>query len=51
MTNKPSEARDTYKALLRGDITPAQAQKRAEAWYSAHFKKTAGNPSGRGKER
>ena len=37
MTNQqPASARETYEAYLKGEITPAQAAKRAQDWYASH---------------
>jgi len=35
MTDKPSSARKTYEAYLKGEITPSQVEQRAQDWYAS----------------
>lgn len=44
MTDKPTSARKTYEAYLKGEITPAQVERRAQDW-SASRKGAPAKPS------
>jgi hypothetical protein len=37
MTKERPTARETYAAYLKGQITPAEVERRAQAWYAAEF--------------
>jgi hypothetical protein len=32
---RPASARETYEAYMKGEITPAEAAKRAQDWYAS----------------
>ena len=38
MTGQPANARETYEAYLRGEVTADQIDQRAKDWYEARMK-------------